>query len=87
MSRHIIILQEKSLKLEAYDLYMQIRQNSTTRIIGYRHIESMYIFESIPIPLYTITKIATKIPLYIIDRHGYIKLYISKLQEQDDETA
>ena len=73
MSKRSLILKQKGLKLYPHKKFLEFGVEGERHTIAYRHLEALYLATSIEVSLSNLLKIAKRIPLYLIDRHGYIK--------------
>lgn len=77
-SRYKLILKGKDIRLIAHKNHLEYVREGRHMIIGYRHLESLYLAQNSDIPMATCVKISLSVPLYFIDRHGYIVASLHK---------
>lgn len=72
MMKKTLILSNSANKLKIYPNYMVVSSCQETTIIGYIHIQTLYINKAIPILPSELLRLATFFDVYFIDHHGYI---------------
>lgn len=81
MSHHVLILKEKGTKLKIFDEYMVVKNIYDDFIISFSHIKTVYLSKSLSIDISQCYEISKKVPLFIIDHHGYIIAELKKLND------
>ena len=76
MQKRSLILKQSGVKLYPHKKYLEFGLDGKRHTVAYRYLEALYLGMSVEADLYDLYKIAKQIPLYLIDRHGYIKAEI-----------
>jgi len=72
MKTNKLILQDKTTRLKVHNKYLEIQKSGESKIIAFMHIEEIYLYQELKVPIKICIQLAKKVPLYIIDRYGYI---------------
>jgi len=81
MSKSVFIFREASTKITLYPEYIHVKSIYHDKVIAFRHIEMVYVSKSIDISMATCYELSTRVPLYIIDNHGYILAEIKSIKD------
>jgi len=81
MNKKILILREPHTKITAYAEYLHIKNITRSYVISFIHIERIYLSKSIDTSLSTCYELSIKVPLFIIDQHGYILAELKRVQD------
>ena len=81
MKNRILILKEPSTKLTLYPEYLHLKSIYHDTIIAYAHIQAIYLNKSINIDIATCYALSQKVPLTIIDEHGYLLATLQKVKD------
>jgi len=73
MSGYRLILKEKGTRIYPKKGYLEFIRNQKSFVIAYRHLEAVYLYEKLRVPLNLLVKITGYVPVYLIDSNGYIK--------------
>lgn len=84
MTKRRLLLKEKSLRLYPMHDHLEFGIGDRRSVIAYKHISELYLYSRIKIPLHDLVRIAEHVPVYIVDRYGYVKAHI--VLEYADET-
>ena len=87
MNKQIVIIQDMRATLIPHAEYLEFSLEGRRRMIAYRHIRALYLYDGVHISLKVLVKIATKVPLFIVDRYGVIGTTVTPYTEGDNETA
>jgi len=70
--KHYLIIKEPEAKIVVKPDYLKIIRKNDTKIISFLHIKSVFINIAIKTKIANLHKIASIVPLYLIDSNGYI---------------
>jgi hypothetical protein len=67
-----LILKNPTTRVKVYQKHMVIASDIENTVIGYIHIETLYINKTIPLSSVELLKLASFFKVYFIDHNGYI---------------
>jgi hypothetical protein len=67
-----LILKNPTTKVKIYPNYMVITSDIENTVIGYIHIETLYINKTISLTSVQLLKLASFFKVYFIDHNGYV---------------
>jgi len=73
-----LILQDKSIKVKVFKNYMELFREGKSYVVSFMHIDEIYLYQDVKLSVKTCVELAKRVPVYIIDRYGYIVATISK---------
>lgn len=77
MKRSLIVKSSK-VELRVEQEYLSLESFEGEQIVGFRHIKAVYLNKAIALDIGECYKIMQRVPLYIIDEHGYILAELKK---------
>lgn len=72
MRKKILLIKDGNATVKCHASYMTVRTHEESYVVGYRHIEEMYIHKSIALTPNDCLRIAKACKLYFVDRYGYV---------------
>ncbi len=73
MSKYRLILKSGDTKIKPHKRHLEFFKDGKGYVTSYKHLEGVYIDQNLSLPLRYLVKLAKKVPVYLIDRYGYIK--------------
>ncbi len=70
--RRSIIVKDSEVKVRVESDYLSLESFEGEQIVGFRHIKAVYLNKALSLDIGECYKIVQRVPLYIIDEHGYI---------------
>jgi len=67
-----VIVKESKVEVRVEQDFLSLDSFEGEQIIGFRHIKAVYLNKALSIDIGECYKIMQRVPLYIIDEHGYI---------------
>lgn len=80
-----VIVKDSDVKLTVGSDYLSLESCEGDRVIGFRHIKAVYLNKALAVDIGECYKIMQKVPLFLIDEHGYILAVLK--EEGVDETT
>lgn len=74
-----IIIKDSSITITVSKEHLIFKSFNGDSVVGFRHIEALYLNKAIEIGMNECYKIMCHVPLYLIDEHGYI---LARLKEE-----
>jgi hypothetical protein len=70
--RKNIIVKDSDVKVRVEQEYLSLESAEGDQVVGFRHIKAVYLNKALALDIGECYKIMQRVPLYIIDEHGYI---------------
>lgn len=70
--RRSVIVRDSNVKVTVEQEYLLLNSFEEEQVVGFRHIKAVYLNKSLALDIGECYKIMQRVPLYIIDEHGYI---------------
>lgn len=70
--RRSIIVRDSNVKVTVEQEYLLLNSFEEEQVVGFRHIKAVYLNKALALDIGECYKIMQRVPLYIIDEHGYI---------------
>jgi hypothetical protein len=80
----LLILKDPATTIAHHGDYMEVKTPHHSYVVAYRHIKTIYINKAINLSIAECYAISTRVPLYLIDKHGYL---LAKVEKVDDESV
>ncbi len=77
-----MVIRNPKVRLRIDNNSLIVKNKKSSSVISLEYIDSLYIYVGIRIELVLLEKISRKIPLYLIDRYGYIKAKLVRVDEK-----
>lgn len=77
--RRSVIIKESSVRVTVGSDYLSLQSYEGDQVIGFRHIKAVYLNKALALDIGECYKIMQRVPLFLIDEHGYI---LARLQEE-----
>ena len=77
-----MVIRNPKVRLRIDNNSLIVKNKKSSSVISLEYIDSLYIYVGIRIELALLEKISRKIPLYLIDRYGYIKAKLVRVDEK-----
>lgn len=74
-----VIVKDAEVEVSVGSDYLSLKSFEEDRVIGFRHIKAIYLNKALALDIGECYKMMQKVPLFIIDEHGYI---LARLQEE-----
>lgn len=74
-----VIVKDAEVEVSVGSDYLFLQSFEEDRVIGFRHIKAIYLNKALALDIGECYKMMQKVPLFIIDEHGYI---LARLQEE-----
>jgi len=82
MKKNFMVIRNPKVRLRIDNNSLIVKNKKSSSVISLEYIDSLYIYVGIRIELALLEKISRKIPLYLIDRYGYIKAKLVRVDEK-----
>jgi len=70
--RRSIIVKDSDVKVRVESDFLSLESLEGDQVIGFRHIKAVYLNKALALDIGECYKIMQRVPLYLIDEHGYI---------------
>jgi len=70
--RRSVIVRDSNVKVTVEQEYLLLNSFEEEQVVGFRHIKAVYLNKALALDIGECYKIMQRVPLYIIDEHGYI---------------
>jgi len=70
--RRSIIVKDSDVRVRVEQEYLSLESAEGDQVVGFRHIKAVYLNKALALDIGECYKIVQRVPLYIIDEHGYI---------------
>jgi len=70
--RRSVIVKDSNVKVTVEQEYLLLNSFEEEQVVGFRHIKAVYLNKALALDIGECYKIMQRVPLYIIDEHGYI---------------
>ena len=67
-----VIVKDSNVKVTVEQEYLLLNSFEEEQVVGFRHIKAVYLNKALALDIGECYKIMQRVPLYIIDEHGYI---------------
>lgn len=67
-----IIVKDSEVRIRVEQDYLSLESFEGDQVIGFRHIKAVYLNKALALDIGECYKIMQRVPLFIIDEHGYI---------------
>ncbi len=78
-----MILQDPGIVVIPHAEYLEFERDGTRRIVAYRHLRALYLYEGVDVSLSDLVRMAVRVPLYLIDRRGYVVAQVRPVEGDD----
>ena len=76
-----VIVKDANVTIMVGSDYLSLKSLEEDQVIGFRHIKAVYLNKALSLDIGECYKIMQKVPLFLIDEHGYI---LAQLHEETD---
>jgi len=80
-----IIIKDSRVEVRVEQEYLSLESFEGDQIIGFRHIKAVYLNKALGLDIGECYKIMQRVPLFLIDEHGYILAELKAEQKEEDE--
>jgi len=80
-----IIVKDSDVEVRVEGDYLALDSFEGDQIIGFRHIKAVYLNKALGLDIGECYKIMQRVPLFLIDEHGYILAELKEEQKEEDE--
>ena len=80
-----IIIKDSRVEVRVEQEYLSLESFEGDQIIGFRHIKAVYLNKALALDIGECYKIMQRVPLFLIDEHGYILAELKAEQKEEDE--
>lgn len=74
-----VIVKDSGVTVTVGSDYLLLKSLEADQVIGFRHIKAVYLNKALSLDIGECYKIMQKVPLFLIDEHGYI---LAQLHEE-----
>jgi len=82
--RRSIIVKDSDVTVKVESDYLSLESFEGDQIVGFRHIKAVYLNKALALDIGECYKIMQRVPLYIIDEHGYI---LARMVEEENDNG
>ncbi len=80
-----IIVKDSDVEVRVERDYLSLESFEGDQVIGFRHIKAVYLNKALALDIGECYKIMQRVPLFLIDEHGYILAELKEEQKEEHE--
>ena len=80
-----IIIKDSKVEVRVEQEYLSLESFEGDQIIGFRHIKAVYLNKALALDIGECYKIMQRVPLFLIDEHGYILAELKAEKKEENE--